>query len=210
MGKFSLIILTGVSLCLPPGSSASQAQPVPVGVLIYANALSSSPGSEWSATNIAITPKDQRHYLGDFRKQSVTLSLNPLPEHRQLRVSFDLLLMQSWDGSSKYWGECFWDLDVINGANLIHTTFGNCGFFCDNNEQAFPDNWPCGPHPAWTGSVEHQTLGVIQSWGGPDRTFDCSSVYHFDLAFPHIGQKSFHISNNSDFFFFHLFFGKVR
>jgi hypothetical protein len=32
-------------------------------------------------------------------------------------------------------------------------------------------------------------LGVIQSWGGPDRTFDCSSVYHFVLTFPHSGNE---------------------
>ena len=188
LGLSFLTAFVTVSICLLPGSSGGQTQQLPGGVLIYTNALSSSPGPEWSATNIAHTPKGQRPYLGDFRDQAVTLSLNHLPGHKLLRVSFDLFLMQSWDGSSKYWGECFWDLDVINGASLIHTTFGNCGFFCDNNEQAFPDNWPCGPHSAWTGSVEHQTLGVIQSWGGPDRTFDCSSVYHFDLAFPHGGD----------------------
>jgi hypothetical protein len=37
--------------------------------------------------------------------------------------------------------------------------------------------------------VEHQTLGTIQSWGGPDRTFDCSSVYHFVLTVPHSGNE---------------------
>ncbi len=183
--SFLTAAVAAAGICLLAGTVNGEAQPRSSGILIYTNALSSSPGAEWSATNMDITPKGERAYLGKFYTQSVALALGQLPEHKLLRVSFDLFLMQSWDGSTKYWGECFWDLDVINGANLIHTTFGNCGFFCDNNAQAFPDNWPCGPYPAWTGSVEHQTLGVMQSWGGPERTFDCSSVYHIDLAFPH-------------------------
>ena len=158
-------------------------------VIVYANALAVAPGSEWSDRTISKTPKGSLPYLGKFDKQKVTLSLDGLPAHQLVQVAFDLLLMQSWDGTSRIWGESRWSLDVVDGPSLIQTTFGNCGFFSDNNEQNFPDNRPFGAYPAWTGSTEHQTLGVIQSWGGPDRTFDCSSVYHFVLTFPHSGNE---------------------
>jgi hypothetical protein len=156
---------------------------------VYANVLSGKPGSEWSDGTISKTPKGDLLYLGKFDKKKVTLSLGGLPAHKLVQVAFDLLVLQSWDGSSATWGESRWSLDVVDGPNLIQTTFGNCGFFSDNNVQNFPDNRPFGAYPAWTGSSEHQTLGVIQSWGGPDRTFDCSSVYHFVLTFPHSGNE---------------------
>jgi hypothetical protein len=89
------------------------------------------------------------------------------------------------DGSNSKWGPDVWDLTVENGPTLLHTTYDNCGFFSDNNEQAFPDEFPCQPHPGWTGAAEKQTLGYIASWGGPNRTFGVDSVYRFDMAFPH-------------------------
>ena len=159
-------------------------------VIVYSNALVTAPGEEWSENNIATVPADKnRKYLGQFKTEPVTLSLGNLPAHKMLKINFDLLTTQSWDGSSVTYGASIWDLNIAKGANLIHTTIGNCGFFSDNNEQAFPDTWPCGPHPAWTGSSEHQTLGVMQDWGGPARTFDCSSVYKLALVFPHTDSK---------------------
>lgn len=152
---------------------------------VYSKKLSGKPGSEWSSDKTSKVKTTGQVYLGRFGKDKVTLTLEKLPRHKLVRVAFDLLLTQSWDGSSRTWGESRWGLEVVDGPNLIDTTFGNCGFFSDNNCQNFPDNRPFGAYPAWTGSVEHQTLGAIQSWGGPDRTFDCSSVYHFVLAFPH-------------------------
>jgi tetratricopeptide (TPR) repeat protein len=152
---------------------------------VYRSDFTAAPGAEWSHPKIGKTPKDQRPYLGRFVEQPVTLNLTTLPPHKLLRITFDLYLMGSWDGSSKAFGEKIWDLNLLDGRSLLHTTFGNCGFFTDNNEQSFPDSYPCRPHPAWTGSVEHGTLGTTQSWGGPSRTWDVSSVYHFVLAFPH-------------------------
>ena len=157
----------------------------PGGTALYFNELSDTPGTEWSNRKTSQIETDGRIYLGKFGRDKITLSLDRLARHQLVRVSFDLFLMQSWDGASRTYGESRWSLDVVDGPNLIQTTFGNCGFFTDNNVQNFPDNRPFGKYPAWTGSTEHETLGTIQSWGGPSRTFDCSSVYHLELAFPH-------------------------
>jgi hypothetical protein len=155
---------------------------------IYFNDFDDTPaGPEWSATKVSFTEKGDRPYLGDFlpNKEPVTLTLKNLPAHKLVRITFDLFLKRSWDGSSPIWGDTIWDMQLDDGRNLIHTTFCNCGFFNDNDEQAFPDTYPARPHIAWTGAAENRSLGCVQSWGGPDRTFDPSSVYHFDLTFPH-------------------------
>lgn len=154
-------------------------------VRVYENSFAQRPGAEWSPRTVGQTPAGNHFFLGDFVEEPVQLKLEKLPPHRLLRVSFDLYLMRAWDGSSAYWGEKIWDMSVVGGQRLIHTTFSNTGFFRDNNVQAFPETFPCRAYPAWTGAAEKQTLGVIQSWGGPERTFDTSSWYRMSLAFPH-------------------------
>lgn len=158
----------------------------PKDAVVYTSDFTGEVGAEWSHTKISKTPT-KRPYLGGFVEQPVTFAHTNLPKHKYVRVTFDLFLLRSWDGSSKPWGEKIFDIEVAGGPRLLHTTFGNCGFFRDNNEQAFPDTFPCRPHPAWTGASEKQTLGVKQGWGGPDRTFDVSSVYKMVLTFPHEG-----------------------
>jgi hypothetical protein len=162
--------------------AAAAAAPIPV----YSNDFEHEPGTEWSKREIARTPAGNRPFLGMFGGESVTFRLGKLPPHKMIRVEFDLYVINPVDGSSPIWGPDVWDLSVIDGPTLLHTTFDNCGFFSDNNEQAFPDEFNCGkPHPGWSGAAERRTLGYTHSWGGPDRTWDCSSVYHFAMEFPH-------------------------
>lgn len=155
--------------------------------LVYFSDFGDTPGEEWSKTQTAITPTG-RKFLGHFAGEVVKLSLKKLPSHTYLRLSFDLFAIKTWDGSSPIWGSSTWALNIVGGPVLLYTSFGNCGFFTDNNEQAFPDSFPSAIHPAWTGADEKQTLGYVCSWGGPDRTFKCDAVYKFDLAFPHDGN----------------------
>lgn len=153
---------------------------------VYALDLDKGPGREWSHANTDATPKDNRKFLGHFGNgDEVMLSLAKLPAHKYVRLTFDLYLIKTWDGSSTMWGASTWAVSVVKGPVLLYTSFANCGFFTDNNEQSFPDSFPAATHPAWTGAAEHQTLGYTVSWGGPERTFGCDSVYKFRMAFPH-------------------------
>jgi hypothetical protein len=140
---------------------------------------------------VGFTEKGDRPYLGDFlpNKEPVTLTLGDLPAHKLVRISFDLFLKKSWDGTSPEWGDTIWDMQLDDFRSLIHTTFCNCAFFANNNQQAFPDTYPARTHLAWTGATENRSLGAMQSWGGPDNTFDTSSVYHLSLTFPHLADK---------------------
>ena len=161
--------------------------------MVYQLDFTNSPGEEWNRSEIAYTKKGDRPYLGDFLPGSKpALTLKPLPPHKLIRLTFDLFLMKSWDGSSPIWGPGLFDVNVggDDGRSLVHATFSNCGFFSDNNEQSFPDNYPSRPYEAWTLAAERQTLGTQVSWGGPERTFDTSGVYHLAFAFPHTASEA--------------------
>jgi uncharacterized repeat protein (TIGR01451 family) len=148
-------------------------------------------GSEWSSTSIDITPVGARKFLGQFGNQTVSLSLNDLPNHTALTISFDLFIIRTWDGNqilhptgSGTPGPDEWELNVVGGPVLLHTTFTNIDQDPPFNfRQAYPDNYPGGDHPARTGAIEVNTLGFDSSYTGhPDAN---DSVYHLVFIFPH-------------------------
>ena len=107
----------------------------------------------WSERTISDTPTG-RKYLGPFRNQTVTLSLDKLPEHAWVKLRFKLYMQGTWDGSSPIWGSDLWSLSVPGQQRLIFASFCNMGYFTDNNEQSYPDDYPTAIHPAWTGTLE--------------------------------------------------------
>ena len=186
---FLFALLAGV-VFQAPAEDTNHQKSIDGGVTVYFNDFErDAPGEEWSSRATDVTPKGNRKFLGQFGCESVTLGLSKLAEHECLRVSFELYMIGDWDGSSPLWGPDIIDFGVVGRPLFLHTNFCNCGFFNDNNEQAFPDPYPCRPHPGWTGCHEQQTLGYIRSWGGPDRTFVTDSVYRFSFTFPHDEAK---------------------
>ena len=101
----------------------------------------------------------------------MTLSLDELPVHTDVTVSFDLFLINSWDGNHD---ADIWDLIVVGGPTLLHTTFSNLDEF--DWWQAYPDAYPGGSHPPHTGAVEVDTLGY---------GYYGNSVYHLIFTFTH-------------------------
>src|SRR5947207_2175207 len=65
---------------------------------VYFNDFEGAVGPEWSHTNTERTPFGDRGFLGQFGNDSVTLTLDNLPPHTALTVSFDLFVIRSWDG----------------------------------------------------------------------------------------------------------------
>ncbi len=171
-----------------PAPTDQQAAAPPQSAAFFTDFTTAVP-SQFSSHQISTTKLGKRKFLGPFGPEGVKFNLNDFPAHQFVHVSFDLVLIKSWNGCSPIWGPDVWTAGLADGTTLLRTTFCNCGFFNDNNEQNYPDTFPApdgtDPHPAWTGAAESQTLGYMQSWGGPDRTYDCSSVYHFDWTFPH-------------------------
>lgn len=168
-----------VALCLLAGGWAMAGvatRPAPETRVVYRNDFAKAAGPEWSAQDVTPTPKGGNRILGPFAKAKVSLSLAKLPAHRYLRVSFDLVLIGSWDGNHAQWGPDTWRLDVAGGPTLLATTF------CyDDGEarQAFPDQQGGAAHPPETGAATTDTTGFRF------RNDPVDAVYKLSFVFPH-------------------------
>lgn len=150
--------------------------------LVYSQDFESEVDDRWSHRKTSVTPVGNQRFLGALGPEVVTLVLKELPKHQLLSISFDLYLIRSWDGSNAYWGPDIWQLSLFNGPALVRTTFSNCKMV-GNNQQAYPDNYPCPHHPGWTAAAETQSLGYY--WAD----HKCDSVYRIRAVFPHTERK---------------------
>ncbi len=141
--------------------------------LVYANDFEAGAGTgpEWSPNGTDPTPIGRR-YLGRFGNQTARLTLASLSPHTEVEVSFDVYVIQSWDGNGNYCcGPDIWSFGVTGEAPKIRTTFSNTGGV--GSTQSYPENYP-NTNPAQTGALEVNSLG----WG-----YD--SVYRMTFRFPH-------------------------
>ncbi|MFM6724643.1 MAG: SBBP repeat-containing protein, partial [Dolichospermum sp.] len=125
---------------------------------IYSNNFETSAGSEWSKTNRSTTPVGGRKFLGEFSKDTVSLTLNnPLLNNNTVTVEFDLFIIRTWDGN---WtltsgGPDFFSLTTSTGQTLLNTTFSNfdnsysAGY--SPNSQSYPNSAGQGNYPGRTG-----------------------------------------------------------
>jgi hypothetical protein len=158
------------------------------GTVVYFNDFEGAVGPEWSNTSTSMTPAGSRQFLGQFWRD-VSLTLDGLPLHTEVTVSFDLFLIRTWDGNNRRWGPDIWDLSVAGGPTLLHTTFSNVArpIFTNSNNQAYPDTYPYGNHPPFTGAAETYTLGYKhREERGREVVFlPSDSVYQLSFTFLH-------------------------
>jgi tetratricopeptide (TPR) repeat protein len=139
-------------------------------------------GSEWSDTSTQTTPKGGQRFLGQFGNETVSLKLSDLPLHSAVTISFDLYLINSWDGNGTdpnrnliNPGPDIWDLSIVGGPTLFQTTFSNV----EGGWQAYPGWYPYANYPPYSGAAAVNTLGYV--WDGNPS----DSVYHLSFVFPH-------------------------
>jgi hypothetical protein len=108
--------------------------------------------------------------------QTIRLTLNNLPPHTALRVSFDLLVLKSWDGNSPMYGPDHWSLSVAGGPVLLDTTFSNNHKV---NKDGSYQNYPQLEAMPRTGAAQTNTLGY---------RFFGDSIYPLEFTFPHSGS----------------------
>ncbi len=150
--------------------------------VVYSTDFEGTVGPEWSHTSTETTPVGARRFLGRFGNDTVNLTLAGLPSHTDVTVSFDLYLIDSWDGSGTdssgnivtTHGPDVWDLSVVGGPTLLHTTFSNLDEY--DWWQAYPGAYPGANNPPLTGAAEVDTLGY---------TYYGNSVYRLRFTFPH-------------------------
>lgn len=127
-----------------------------------------------------VTPTG-RTFLGQFGQQEVTLSLNNVPVHDSLLLSFDLFVIRTWDGSSTVDGPDEFDIAEASGFRYV-TTFSNQ--LVNTRNQAYPDMGLGSTHSAYTGSAEINSLGYYRN-DIPNAPMD--AVYHVVVSIPHTG-----------------------
>lgn len=167
-----------------PGSSFPGWSSTPITYSSKFDAPGSGTMAAPAVTNIE-WPGGKRRFLGEFGglkidptartrvQQAIRLTLEKLPRHRKVTVSFDLLVLRSWDGSSPQYGPDRWRFSVVNGPDLIDTTFSNNPKMeSDKSYQDYPKK---GSTPR-SGAKSAKTL---------DNGFFGDSIYHFSFTFPH-------------------------
>lgn len=143
--------------------------------IIYTNDFETSAGTEWSATALDITPVGNRNFLGQFGNEIVSLSLDNLDLHNTITISFDLFVIQSWDGNQVGGGGFdYFMFDIANSANLLSTTFSNTQEYAHN--QGYSLGNANGDFAAHTGAAEIDSLGY---------SFYGDSVYNLSFTFAH-------------------------
>jgi len=167
------------------------------GTTVYSNDFENPDkvGKEWSATNVETTPRNGRHFLGNFTTDKLTFKLDDLPKHEFVRITLELYIMNTWDGNAVFStrgsriGPDAWKMELDGGLELVNATFSNLDFNSPNivkeaQTQSYPSLLPGESHPARTGATENNTLGF--DWPlnnlGPQPV---DSVYKMTFTLPH-------------------------
>lgn len=186
--------------------------PLSQAATVYFNDFQGAVGSEWSQTSVAAAPNPDydgnRRFLGEFGNGMVSLTLNNLPQHTQLSLSFQLYLIRSWDGNDTTvvngdpLGSDTWSLGVAGGPSLLNATFSNGnragqtygGAFSSYTYTAYT---PCtayqgysgpGQYGPMTGANECYSLGYF--FNDPNLgTQAMDSVYNLNFSFAHSGSS---------------------
>jgi hypothetical protein len=164
LGLLAMMLLMG-TLALPAGAA-----------VFYINDFESTPANwlEWSLPIQATTPIGARKFLGIFDNDTATLTLSGLPAHTNATVSFDLFILESWDGNNTGYGPDYWKVSY-DGTTLLNTTFQIESF----GQQSYPGNYFSSNLPR-QGAAENNSLGYT-GWG--------DSVYQLSFTFPHSGSS---------------------
>ncbi len=138
-------------------------------------------------TNVA-APNGER-FLGEFGgpqivsgrpfvrvTDGVKLTLDHLPPHASATLSFDLLILKSWDGNSPQYGPDRFQLRVAGGATLLDTSFSN------NKKTATEGSFQDYPTP---GSAPQTGAAAVDRLG---YRFFGDSIYPLRFTFPHAAE----------------------
>lgn len=118
-------------------------------------------------------PYDRAHFVRV--DESIDLSLDKLPAHRSMTLTFDLYVLKSWDGDSPIYGPDRWKVAVAGSQTLLETTFSNNRkTSTEGSFQSYPAAAASAPQ---TGAGAVNTLGYGYWFG--------DATYHFAFTFPH-------------------------
>jgi hypothetical protein len=134
--------------------------------------------------HISVTPNGNRHFLGEFGNQIVSLTVPNMPPHKEITIAFDLFIIRTWDGNHLIDGPDIWSMSVDDLPPLLTTTFEN---FYDTVDprlpiQSYPGDYPTY-NPIRTGADENNTLGY--TYVSDKKTWNMDAVYKLRFTFQH-------------------------
>ncbi|WP_214071540.1 hypothetical protein [Mucilaginibacter sp. dw_454] len=136
-------------------------------------------------TNGTIEQYNNTAVLGRYNNGYFALTVNDLPKHDLLTVSFDLYIHDTWDGNKPAPdGPDIWQM-TIDENTFINTTFSNQtftpGYF--TNPQSYPFNYPNNYSNPKTGAYRTDLPGVCGAIG-PNGTTE----YKITKTFAHTNR----------------------
>lgn len=171
--KDCYVLVSGISSCYSDGGDVYRLMRLRLlQYQQYFNDFETSAGPEWSSQTRSTTPTGARTFLGRLSNGTVSLTLNNLPTHSQVSITFDLFCIRSLDGNGPAGGgPDNWQIAIAGQPSpLFKTNFAN--YY--GQAQAFPDAYGVGSYPGQTGADEINTLGYNWDDGKP-----MNSVYYF-------------------------------
>ncbi|MFY1826280.1 SBBP repeat-containing protein [Myxococcus fulvus] len=133
---------------------------------------SAAPGAEWSSSLRSTSPTGEHTFLGTFGNETVRFEVQALPPHTKVTLSFDLYVINGWDGVGPFGPSRFF----VTGNGLpvlLDTTFSNT-----SSSQNYPNTAP-GQHRPGTGASQRNTLRY--PFG--------DSVYRLQYTFSHTASS---------------------
>lgn len=170
---------------------------LPVKTIVYQNDFETNDSTGfkvYNANGIVDTPTiaqfNGSRVLGRFNNNFLYLKVKNLPEHSILKIAFDLLIHDKWDGDYIAPGNSLPDAWVMNLDNypFILTTFSN-GLY----RQSYPDDYTAGgfKNPPKANAWETQLPGACSLQSSATG----SSMYRIEKTTSHV-QDSLVITMN--------------
>ncbi len=142
-------------------------------------------GSEWSHNLISVTPLGNRRFLGRFCNDTISIDLAKIEQTiTQGTISFDLYLIDSWDGNASGPGPDIWQCKMDDEI-ILRTTFSNLEE--SNYNQSYPEEYPNGNYPAGKDAIAIDSLGY---------SFYGDSVYRLSFEFNTLSPPIFYFSSS--------------
>ena len=185
--------------------------PLPEGKTVYEADFDEAVGPEWSIRRRDRTPKGKHVFLGEFGDETLTLSLSKLPAHRLLRIRFELITAQGWDGNKgdyANFGPDIWSLSLDGGPRLIYATFACFRNDPWDSKQTYPDDFPFEREELMPAVGRSKLTAPVEGTYLEQRTdlpnhtghtgakehktlgYDRSSIYTVDVIVPHEGAAA--------------------
>lgn len=137
--------------------------------IVYTNDFES--GNLANITNGTISPFNGSKVLGNYNNGQFNLTINDLPDHDLVDISFDLYIHDNWVGAQQFEnnsGPDIWQMKVDN-KTYINTTFNN--YACaDGNicpPQSYPADYPNQSNNPRTGASQTDLPGFCNANSQP-------------------------------------------